>query len=144
MSFTTTVTESDLNLPDETIAQIEAALANTDNPDPVGDAITRQLGVVNDYTLRYAMPDERVIRLVRPLVLWDLYTNPALGGMPPNVDAGYKAAIKELGEIRDGKFHDLALANPSDPNLAGPLGGWGSKHYHSFSRGDHADQGGEI
>ena len=144
MSFTTTFTAPQLNLPDDVIAQIEAALANADNPDPIGDAITQQLQVVNDYTLRYAMPDERVIRLVRPLVLWSLYSNPALGAMPPNVDSGYKAAMKELQDIRDGKFHDLALANPSDPNLAGPLGGWGSKHRVSFDRGGHPDQGGEI
>jgi hypothetical protein len=142
--ITTVFLATDLGIADAVIAQITTQLANATNPDPITDSINRQIQVVSDYTLRYTMPDERVKRLVRPLVMWDLFSSPAMGSSPPpGADNAYKAAMKELQDIRDGKFHDLQLADPQDPTLAGPAAGWGSKHKVSFDRGDHGCDGGE-
>lgn len=133
MSFLAT----DLGVSDDAIAQITAQLANATNPLPINDAIDRQVQTVKDYTLRYAVADERLKRLVRALVLFDIYSNPAMGIMPPNVATMYKAAMAELIDIRDGKFHDLKLLTPGDPDLASAdgLADWGSDQKVDMRRG---------
>jgi hypothetical protein len=126
---------ADLGLPQDALDQITARLGNSQNPDPIDDAIARCSQKVTDYTLRYLLAAERVNRLLRPLVLYDLYSNPALAPVPPGVKDAFDDAMKELTDIRDGRFHDLAELAPADPNLSGPLGETGGSHHVSFSRG---------
>lgn len=132
MASAVTFLATDLGISDDAIAQITAQLANSKNADPIGDAISRQAQTVTDYTLRYAVPSERLMRLIRALVMFDIYSNPALGVMPPNVATLYTAAMKELTDIRDGKFHDLMQLTPEDVNLSPALGQFGSNRKIDF------------
>jgi hypothetical protein len=131
------LTKSQLGLTDAVVAQLTAQLSNAANPDPLTDAINRATQIVRDYTLRYVLEDERQARLIRALTLWDVFTNPQLGSQPPQaMQTAYKAAMQELQDIRDGKFHDLLQANPEDPQLSPALGEWGSDRKVHFGRGD--------
>lgn len=134
MASSVTFKSTDLGISDDAIAQITAQLANGTNPDPIGDAIARQSQKVTDYTLRYDVPAERLMRLIRVLVLFDLYSNPALGVMPPNVASMNKEAMTELTDIRDGKFHDLRQLTPEDPTLSPALGETGGERKVHFGR----------
>jgi hypothetical protein len=124
-----------LGLSEATIAQIAALLSNATIIDPIGDSITRMQQVVGDFTERYLLPDERITRLLKPLVLYDIYSQPALAPVPPTIADNYKIAMKELTDIRDGKFHDLQQNPAVDPNLSGPMGGYGSDCKVRFHRG---------
>jgi hypothetical protein len=126
---------TDLGISDQALGQITAQLANATNATPIVDAIARCTQLVRDYTLRYVIENERQYRLIRALVLFDLYSNPALGVMPPNVATMQKAAMQELVDIRDGKFIDLALAVPADPADGDAPADFGSQRHVSFRRG---------
>jgi hypothetical protein len=128
---------------DDALSQITDQLANSNNPDPITDAINRQTQTVADYTIRFVIPQERQYRLIRALVLFDLYSNPALGMMPPNVETTYKAAMQELKDIRDGKFPDLALLHPSDGSEApaSDSAAWGSDKKINMRRGGFGNWG---
>lgn len=139
MSFEAT----DLGISDDAIAQITAQLANSLNPDPIADAISRATQTVTDYTIRFVIAQERQYKLIRAIVLYDLYSNPALGAMPPSVDNAYKYVMQELKDIRDGKFPDLELKSPADPNEA-PLGdsaAFGGRRKTNLDRGGHDNWG---
>jgi len=118
--------EQDL-LPDisqEELDGIAKELVTGGDPGPIATAITEQTQKVEDYTLRYAVPADRFNRLLRPLVLWELYKR--LGEIPKKRQTAYDEAMKELRDIRDGKFPALALEDPAPEGLPEGQGNWGS------------------
>ncbi|GEM_PF-4320181 len=94
----------------------------------IGGGIQNNSQVMVNYT-----SDSRFKRLVRPLVLWDLYGQ--MGPRPSNVTEEYKDAMQELQDIRAGKFTDLIEKTVPDPQLSHPKGAFGGTHHVSFTRG---------
>lgn len=116
-------TESDLHLSQSEIDQIKARLENLGIANALTNTITEQSQKVEDYTLRYTIPDARAKRLARPLVIQQLYV---LCGMVTSAsEQAYEEAMKELIDIRDGQFPDLAEESPTPSGVA-TSGVWGS------------------
>ena len=117
-------TASDLLLPQSELSQITGALANSGEADPIARVLAECEQTVADYTARYQLTDARRLRLVRGLAPAELYR---LAGstVPPQHQSAKDAAMRELQDIRDGKFPDLA---PASVAPATPLhsGAWGS------------------
>jgi hypothetical protein len=118
------VSPSDLNISQAELDSITAALANSGVPDPIGNVISEQVQKVEDYTLKFKITDVRQKRLVRPLVLFQLYS--LLGQVSAALQRDYDGAMKELEDIRDGKFPDLALDSPPPADLAPAQAAFGS------------------
>lgn len=115
-------------LPDisqEELDGIAKELVTVGDPEPIATMIAEQAQKVEDFTLRYNVPELRLHRLIRPLVLWELYKR--LGAIPEKRQTAYDEAMKELREIRDGKFPDLAIEEPAPAGLPGSTGDWGSE-----------------
>ena len=110
------MTPSDLLISQDEIDKITEALANDAAPAPIVSVIAEQTRKVQDYTLKHALSEERLHRLIRPLALFQLYS--LLGQVSPALQADHDSAMKELEEIRDGKFPDLALAVPVPADVA--------------------------
>lgn len=94
---------------------IASSLVEQGMPDPVTNTISEQLQKVEDYTLRYDVPELRRNRLARALVLFELYAR--LGSIPEKRKTKYEEAMKELRDIRDGKFPDLKIEDPPPADL---------------------------
>lgn len=122
-----TLTEDDLlaDISREELDGIAGELVQQGDPDPVTTTLAEQAQKVEDYTLRYNVPEARFKRLGRALVLWELYAR--LGEIPKKRQLKYEEAMKELKDIRDGKFPDLALEDPAPEGLPDSQSGWGSK-----------------
>lgn len=118
-------TSSDLNLSQDELDEITAALANDTNTDPIGDAIAQRLATITDYTRRFSLAEDRIKRLLKPLVIFDLYSN--LNRVSDAQKRAFQSAMEELAQIRDGKFIDLPLASPAPQNTTGGKGAWGSR-----------------
>lgn len=109
----------------EELEGIARELVEQGDPEPIARTIEEQVQKVEDYTLRYEVPELRGKRLVRALVLFELYAR--LGTIPEKRREKYEEAMKELRDIRDGKFKDLKIEDPPPPDM--PVGGgeWGSE-----------------
>lgn len=120
-------TEQDLvpDISQEELDGIAKELVTPGDPTPIATAIAEQTQKVEDFTLRWAVPELRVKRLTRPLVLWFLYKR--LGSIPDKRQTDYDEAMKELREIRDGKFPDLAIEDPAPAGSPGSTATWGSE-----------------
>lgn len=121
-----TFEEEDLlvDISQEELDGIAKTLVTGGDPEPIETTIEEQIQKVEDYTLRYELPDIRAKRLVRALVLHELYSR--LGVIPDKRVRKYDEAMKELIDIRDGKFTDLAIEDPAPDGLPGATGDWGS------------------
>jgi hypothetical protein len=122
MAFTET--ELLVDISQEELDGIAKELVEMGHPDPVEFTIGEQLQKVTDYTVRYELPEERLNRLTRALVLFELYAR--LQSIPEKRQLKYDEAMKELKDIRDGKFPDLPLADPTPDGSAASSGAWGS------------------
>ena len=82
-------TETDLlvDICQEELDGIATELVAQGDPEPVAHTIAEQVQKVEDYTLRYDVPDLRLKRLTRALVLFELYTR--LGSIPPKRQTKY-------------------------------------------------------
>lgn len=120
-------TEQDLlvDISQEELDGVAKELVRLGDPEPIETTIAEQTQKVESYTLRYAMPASWVKRLVRALCLYELYAR--LGTIPEKRRAKYEEAMKELRDIRDGKFPDLALEDPPPEGLPAGGGRWGSE-----------------
>ena len=119
--------EADLlaDISQEELDGIAKSLVSEGDPEPIATTIAEQVQKVEDYTLRFNVPELRVKRLVRALVLYELYSR--LGSLPAKRKDKYEEAMKELRDIRDGKFKDLAIEDPPPAGLPTSQGAWGSK-----------------
>ncbi len=122
-----TFTEEDLlvDISQEELDGIAKELVAVGHPEPIASTIGEQMQKVEDYTLRFAVPDLRFKRLLRALVLYELYSR--LADIPAKRALKYEEAMKELKDIRDGKFPDLRLEEPPPAGIATSQGNWGSK-----------------
>lgn len=114
-----------VDISQEELDGIAGELVEMGDPDPITTTIDEQVQKVEDYTLRYDVPELRQKRLVRALVLFELYAR--LQSIPEKRQKKYDEAMKELRDIRDGKFPDLALEDPAPEGLPEGQGRWGSK-----------------
>lgn len=126
MAFT--FAESDLQISQTEIDALKATLANTGVADAFTHAISEAIEKVNNYTLRYAISDDRYRRFVRTLVLYEVYTLVNQGKPAQEHQKRYDEVMAELKDIRDGKFPDLAIKSPSPIGTLANLGDWGSGH----------------
>jgi len=122
-----TFTEEDLlvDISQEELDGIAKELVTSGNPEPIATTIAEQMQKVEDYTARFAVPELRYKRLVRALVLYELYAR--LAEIPAKRKLKQEEAMKELRDIRDGKFPDLMLEVPSPAGVPSGQGNWGSK-----------------
>ena len=121
-----TFVAEDLMLGTDVLDQLTSACSNAGITDPCGSAIEAAVGMVNDYTTKYVLTDLRYKRLVRALVVYELYRL-AGSGVPEAIDEANKMAITELKDIRDGKFFDLAKQGETPGTVTEAPAAWGSK-----------------
>lgn len=107
-------------------------LVDAGDPEPIATTIAEQQQKVDLYTRRYDLPGNDEKRLVRALVLYELYAR--LASIPPKRDAKHQEAMKELRDIRDGKFPDLAQEEPLPEGIPSGEGRFGSAPKISTSR----------
>ncbi len=122
-----TFTEEDLlvDISQEELDGIAKELVSDGDPEPIARTIAEQLQKVEDYTARFEVPELRYQRLVRALVLFEIYAR--LAEIPKKRQTKYDEAMKELKDIRDGKFPDLMLEEPPPAGIPSGHGNWGSK-----------------
>lgn len=125
MSFTFTETDLLVDISQEELDGIAKEAVEIGQPDLIAVTIAEQVQKVEDYTLRFNVPDLRMKRLTRALVLFELYAR--LQSIPEKRETKYKEAMQELREIRDGKFPDLAIEEPPPAGMPSAQGAWGSK-----------------
>lgn len=119
--------ESDL-LPDisqEELSGIAATLVASGDPQPIASYIAASREKVDLYTNRYVLDDNHEKALIRALCLFELYSR--LGSIPEKRKLKYDEAMRELREIRDGKFQDLPQKDPLPDSVQPYEGRWGSK-----------------
>lgn len=117
-------TEADLALTQDKLTQLTRAMANRGISDPVLIFINEAVQTVSDYTAAYVLADDRWKRLMRPLALCKIYQS--IGELPEAVKKAYDDAMKELEQIRDGKFPNLPPADPPLVEITSQSGAWGS------------------
>ena len=122
-----TFTEADLlvDISQEELDGIAKELVSESDPQPIASTISEQFQKVEDFTARFAVPELRYKRLIRALVLFELGAR--LGEIPKKRQTKYDEAMKELRDIRDGKFPDLMLEEPPPAGIPSGQGNWGSK-----------------
>lgn len=118
MSFPNT----DMLLPDAELSQLTAALANAGVADPIAKVATECGAVVDQYTAGYSLPEDWRDRLIRALAPAELYRL-AGSGVPESQQTAWDAAMKELRDIRDGKFPSLSPSTTAPTPAA--TGRWG-------------------
>ena len=117
--------ESDLLLSQKTLEELFRARLNRGLAQPITEVIAEMAGLVRDYTGRYELPADRWRRLVRCLAVHQLLSFPG-GAVPESVQRDHDAALRELEDIRDGRFADLLPPNPSASEAA-PRAAWGGR-----------------
>ena len=111
---------------------IAKKLLELGDPEPIPVTITEQTQKVDDYTRRYVLTEDRERRLIRALVLFEIYAR--LASIPPKRQTKYDEAMRELRDIRDGKFPDIAERTELPPDLPSARGRWGGKEQINVGR----------
>jgi hypothetical protein len=127
MRFTFTRADLLTDISDKELTPLTTKLIADGEPsDKVERTIDEQAARVERYIALYSLTADHWRSLVRPLVLWEIYKRLAT---PPDKrkDAG-DAALRELRDIRDGKF-DSTLPLLAEPEAG--LGGAGKGAYGS-------------
>jgi len=118
-------TESDLTISQAEIDDLKDALANTGQPNAFAQTIPEREIQVRNWTAAYNVPEETLMRLWRPLVLFHIYG--LVGPIPAYRKSAYDEAMAELTAIRDGKFPQYALADTQPGQLATGEAKFGSR-----------------
>lgn len=121
------LTQDQLLLPDAELTALKTALSNAGYPDAIPTAAAEAEAVVTTYTSAFTLSSAHATRLQRPLVIHQLYT--LIGAVSEAMQKAYDEAMKELREIRDGKFPGLEDAGGSTTSSTGA---WGSKTKITF------------
>lgn len=114
------ITEADLLLGQRALDDFHSARLNRGLTLPVQEVIDGAVGRVGQFTARYVLADDHYRRLVRPLAVYDLMNFPG-SVIPEGIKADMENALKELREIRDGKFADTLTPATTAPSV----GAWG-------------------
>ncbi len=120
---------ADLNIPQAELDDLRSALANTDDADPWPNLIAEAELKVRDWTARYLVPEDTLKRLWRPIALYNIYA--LAGTLSAQRQKAYDDALKELTDIRDGKFTQYAPATEPPPGDATASGAFGSDTFIS-------------
>lgn len=104
------------DISDKELTALTTKLVNDGDPSPVDTAIARARSVVSRYTERYVVPDDQLQGYIRDLALY--YIQPRLQAIPAKRQTAYDQTMKELKDIRDGKFRDLPQADPAPADIA--------------------------
>lgn len=121
------LTRDQFGLPEKVLLELRDALANAGFVEPFTTAAAEAAAVVASYTGAYALAAAHAQRLERALAIFDLYSK--LGTIPEAVQKAYDEAMKELRDIRDGKFSGLESSTGDATNSTG---NWGSKTRITF------------
>lgn len=121
------LTRDQFGLPEKVLIELQDGLANAGFVEPFTTAAEEAEAVVSSYTSAYTIAAAHSLRLQRALAVYDLYFK--LGTIPESVQKAYDEAMKELRDIRDGKFSGLTDA---DGGTANSTGAWGSRTKLSF------------
>ena len=97
------MTPAELLLPPAKEAQLAGLLASAGIPDGLQAVIDEAAQQVADYTLGYTFTQTRTDGWTRSLALQLAYTRAAVG-VPEACKLAAEAALKELQDVRDGKF----------------------------------------
>jgi hypothetical protein len=108
-------------------AALEAALANSGLPDPLGRILAEAEAEVDRLSAGYQLADDSRLSLVRRLALCQLFTVAELA-VPEDIRAAYADAMAELRALAAGQRRNTP---PGDPALAGD---WGSQPRLSLPR----------
>ncbi|MCW5556611.1 MAG: DUF1320 family protein [Verrucomicrobiae bacterium] len=122
---TPTFSQDDLMLPPQQMARLHTALVNLGQQDPLGRAVAEATDTVGLYLRGFSIPDSQWRRMMRPVVIWMLYTQVSM--VSDAVQKAYDAIMGELRDIRDGKFSlPIEEEDPDDP-VPVTGGAWGSE-----------------
>lgn len=118
-----TLQESDLGRSQEWLDAMHSARLSRGDETPIETVLDTVAGVVRRYTAKYELERPHFIRLAKPLAVYELTCDPK----PQSVIDDYERAMRELVDIRDGKFSDLPVAiSPAAP-LADNGGAYGGQ-----------------
>lgn len=118
-----TLQESDLGRSQEWLDAMHSARLSRGDETPIETVLDTVAGVVRRYTARYELERPHFIRLAKPLAIYELTCDPK----PQSVIDDYERAMRELVDIRDGKFGGLPLAESPTAPLANTSGAYGSQ-----------------
>lgn len=123
MAIPYTFTKVDLNMGEDFVSQVEAALLSAGQDHPIEWVLDQAADKVASYTSKFILAENRWRRLVRDIALRECYT--LIGSCPTAVKESAERADKELEDIRDGKFALPPAVEAPIPTEAG-LAKWGS------------------
>lgn len=96
-------TIADLLISDAEQAAITSALASAGQADPIGAAMEEAAAKVGAICDPYDLPAPWPRRLIRALVLFELYSRVG-NKIPDHVQRSYDEACKDLQDIRDARY----------------------------------------
>jgi phage gp36-like protein len=116
--YTTTATL--LGFSTSEIAKVTTTLANADVANPWTRAIAEAVDMIDTYAASYTLTDSTYNRLIKPLVIHDLYS--LMRALTDQQVKDFESAMSELKDIRDGKV-PLPLNDPLPTlNASGSMG----------------------
>ena len=121
-----------VDISDKELTPITTKLVELGDPDPITSTITESQAEMERFIHRYEVDDAWQKKLLRALVLWELYKR--LGNIPEKRQKAYDEAKKTLREIRDGKFPDVPLKQTPPEDISAARGRSGSDTRIATSR----------
>lgn len=112
------------DISDKELDALTTKLIAAGDPDPIASTVTEQSARMERYVHFYVVDDDWQRTLLRALVFWRLYQR--IGSIPDKRQKSYDDALKELTQIRDGKFKTLPLADPAPADANAGRGASGS------------------
>lgn len=115
-------TRTDLlgEISDRELTTLVARVLHAGDADPEAAAIARAQATLARYAARYTLDDDTRKGFLSDLTLY--YLSARVADIPANRQAAYDQTMRELRDIRDGKYPDLPLANAGADE-----GRWGSR-----------------
>lgn len=111
------LTTSDLLMTEAQLAAFTAQLASADQPDPLAVICEEESARVDLVCAAYELPAPWVRRIARALAIFAIYSRTAQE-IPKQVRDGYDEAMKDLTDIRDGKYGNLLKSGATTASSA--------------------------
>lgn len=105
---------------DRELTTLVSRVLHEGDADPEAAAIARAQSTLERHTARYALDDATQKDFLRDLALY--YLCARVADVPPNRQSAYDETMRELRDIRDGKYPDLPLVSAEDETSA-----WGRR-----------------
>lgn len=115
-------TRTDLlgEISDRELTTLVSRVLHAGDADPEAAAIARAQATLDRHAGRYLLDDDTQKGFLSDLALY--YLCARVADIPPNRQAAYDETMRELRNIRDGKYRDLPLADAGQDT-----GHWGSR-----------------